>query len=150
VTNFFVDTSALAKRYLKEPGSAWVLSWIEPPAGNITVISQLTLIEMFAVLARSQRTGLLTLAAASALQNDFLVHIEKEYLVIGLDDSVVLSARSLVLKHPLRTLDAIQLASAMQAVLSLGEPITFISGDSNLLNAALAEGFTTDNPYSHP
>ena len=38
---FFVDTSALAKRYLAETGSAWVRSWILPRTGNVTIITRL-------------------------------------------------------------------------------------------------------------
>ncbi len=49
---FFTDTSALAKRYIPEIGSAWVASWIEPVEGNLIIISELAFVEQVAVLAR--------------------------------------------------------------------------------------------------
>jgi hypothetical protein len=50
----------------------------------------------------------------------------------------------------LRTLDAIQLASAIQAMIVLNEQINFISADPNLLVVAAAAGFAIDNPNLHP
>ncbi len=150
MSTFFVDTSALGRRYLAEVGSAWVLGWIEPPAGNITVISELTTIEMLATFARRQRDKVLTPTEAVSLTNDFLLHSEQEYLLVPMEKPIILHARDLVRKYPLRTLDAIQLSCALRAMMILNEPLTFISGDNVLLAAAGTEGFTTDNPYAHP
>ena len=76
--------------------------------------------------------------------------MRREYLVVNIDMSILSSAASLIDRHTLRTLDAIQLACAVDAVKSLREPITFISADNNLLKVATAEGFTVDNPNQHP
>jgi hypothetical protein len=110
LSTFFADTSALAKRSLAKIGSAWVIGWIEPRAGNVIIVAELTTVEMFALMARRQREGALPSSSATILQNDFLVHIETEYLTVPLDRSVLGSARTLTGKHPLRTLDALQLA----------------------------------------
>ena len=67
-----------------------------------------------------------------------------------LDRSIIRQARALVVRYKLRTLDAIQLACAMDAMTNLGETLTFVSGDNDLLTAAVAEGFIFDNPYMHP
>ncbi len=147
---FFVDTSSLAKRYLNETGSRWVLSWIEPPTENIIIVSELTQVEIYSIFARRQREQTLNAANAVILQTDFLFHAQKEYLVVPIDTDILIQARQLLIKHPLRTLDAIQLSCAMQAVALLGSPITFISSDKNLLAAAVAEGFVTDDPNAHP
>jgi hypothetical protein len=53
-------------------------------------------------------------------------------------------------QYTLRTLDAIQLASAIQAVNVLSQSTTFISSDKYLLAAAVSEGFVTDDPNLHP
>jgi hypothetical protein len=63
---------------------------------------------------------------------------------------ILTQAQRLLAQYPLRTLDAIQLASAQHAVTLLGEPITFVAGDKSLLNAAVSEGFATDDPNQHP
>jgi hypothetical protein len=131
-------------------GSAWVLSWTLPQAGHVTVISELTSMEMFSLLARRQREKTLYPANTLTLQNIFMLHAGKEYLVVPIDANILAQARQLVTKHPLRTLDAIQLSCAVHAVNLLGTPMTFISSDKNLLAAAVAEGFQTDDPNVHP
>jgi predicted nucleic acid-binding protein len=121
-----------------------------PSAGHIIVVSDLAPIEMFSTFARLQRSGILSTSDVATLQSSFLLHFEKEYLSIALDVPALVQARRIVGNHPLRTLDAIQLACALSAVALLSEPMTFVSGDNNLLAAAAAEGFATDNPYAHP
>jgi len=66
-----------------------------------------------------------------------------------LEKAILDQARLLITRYPLRSLDAIQLASAIEAANLLREAITFVSGDNNLLNAAASEGFLTDNPNLH-
>jgi predicted nucleic acid-binding protein len=150
LSTYFVDTSSLAKRYIREVGSAWVISWSHPSAGHVIVLAHLTSVEMFSLLARRQREGTLAAATVATLQNQFLLHAEKEYLIYPQDNAVVAHARSLITKYPLRALDAIQLASAREASNALSEPMIFVSADNNLLAAAAGESFTTDNPLAHP
>ena len=150
MTAYFLDTSALAKRYLVETGSGWIKSFFLPTLNQVIVISELTPVEMFSLLARRQREGYISPQDAAALRADFLVHFEKQYLVVNLESHVLLQARSLVTNHKLRTLDAIQLASAIHATNILGEPLIFLSGDVDLLTAASNENFVVDNPNAHP
>lgn len=150
MSNFFVDTSALGRRYLSEVGSAWVRSWITPASKNVILVSDLTSIEMFSVLARRQREKFISELDTEAARNEVLLHIEKEYLSVRLESDVLIQARELVGKHALRTLDAIQLSCALKATNVLGEAMVFVSADKNLLVAAAAEGFATDNPNLHP
>jgi uncharacterized protein len=150
LSNYFVDSSAIAKRYLAEAGSTWVISWIEPSAGNVVIISELALAEMRSLLARRHRDGSITPSAASALRSDFLIHYRDDYPVVPVDTPIIQVAGDLLNRHKLRTLDAIQLASALHVVQILDEPMTFISADANLLMAAKSEGYDTDDPNAHP
>lgn len=147
---YFVDTSTLVKRYVNESGSAWVVSWIAVEVGNVIVISELTIVEVFSVLARRVREGSLMPAAAHVLQSNFLLHVEKEYVVIALDSALLLHARELVTQYPLRTLDSIQLASVHRATSLFDTQLVVVSADSNLLVVTTAEGYTVDNPNLHP
>lgn len=146
MSSFYVDTSALAKRYITEKGSAWVRSWTNSTSGNVIIISDLTPVEGFSIFARLRRAGVISAARHARLQAVFSWHVENEYLVTSLDASVMRQAQRFVNQHPLRTLDAIQLASAQYAVSILDEPIRFVSGDTALLTAAASEGFITDDP----
>jgi predicted nucleic acid-binding protein len=150
LSDFFVDTSALAKRYIPETGSAWLTGWVEPIAGNVVIISAVTIVEMISLMVRREHEGNISTSARIKIQNDFLLHVEREYLVIELDKDLLTSARSVVVNHQLRTLDALQLASAVVAEKSLGIKITLVSADQKLLPAAVAEGFMVDDPEQHP
>lgn len=150
MTTFYQDTSAVVKRYLAEVGSTWIRSLAAPMSSNTIIICDLTAVEFFSTLARRQREGTLTAVNALVLQNSFLQHSESDYLSVPLEKVILDQARLLITRYPLRSLDAIQLAGAIEAVNLLNEPITFVSGDNNLLNAAASEGFLTDNPNLHP
>ena len=101
-------------------------------------------------MARRVREGSLTSSVETVLTKAFLWNVEHEYLAVPIDTPVLDMARTLVRDHALRTLDGIQLACASRAAKLLHEPMIFVSGDSKLLNAAVAEGFQTDNPNSYP
>jgi predicted nucleic acid-binding protein len=148
VSQYFVDTSALAKRYLIESGSKWVISWIERSANNTIVISELTLVEMRSVFSKRLRGNFLSSANAAKLQTDFFAHVQRQYILVAIRSRILTKAGTLVDRYGLRTLDALQLASAIEASPAVVKrPIIFISGDNNLL--AAAEGFTVDNPNNH-
>ena len=147
---FFVDTSALAKRYVAEVGSTWVRQQVRPSAQNRIVVADLLRVEMLALFARHRRLNTIPANTVSSIRNTFLKHYRTQYWVIQIDRSILLTAGRLVDKHPLRTLDAVQLACALRAVGTLPQAITFVSADNNLLTAATTEGFATDNPINHP
>lgn len=150
MTTFFVDASALGRRYLSEIGTAWVLSWITESSGNVIIVSDIAAVEMFTTIARLQRSGAISATNAQLLQASVMTDMAREYLSVPIDSDTLAMARTLTNRHLLRTLDAIQLACATIASTTLGETLIFISGDNRLLLAAAAEGFATDNPYLHP
>ena len=116
MTSFFVDTSALAKRYVVEIGSAWVRSWIDPRAGNVVLISALATVEMLSLLERRKREGTMAAQAVALLESDFQSHVDFQYLVNPVDAAVLDQARQLIRNHQLRTLDAVQLVASRQVV----------------------------------
>jgi predicted nucleic acid-binding protein len=150
MTTYFMDSSAISKGYVAEVGSTWIMSLIEPTAGHVIVLSQLAIVEVGSVVARKQRLGLISAVDAAQARTNFLLDVKEEYITVALDDPVLQRAGDLINKHPLRSLDALQLACAMEATLVLSEPHIFVCSDNNLLTAAVAEGFTTDNPLAHP
>src|SRR5688500_17589268 len=101
MTAFYIDTSAIIKRYVSEVGTAWITALAPPSAGNIIIIARLTTVEGCSVLARLQRLKHLSTTDGSRLRNDFLVHADKEYLTVVIDDSVLKRACNLVTKYPL-------------------------------------------------
>ena len=81
-------------------------------------------------------------------------HALREYVVIGLTPQVVRRAEDLLAGHPLRTYDAVQLASALESntplVIAGLSPLIFVSAATRLLVAAATEGLMTKDPNAHP
>jgi len=73
-----------------------------------------------------------------------------QYRRLILKSRVVARAKILLDIHPLRTLDAIQLASALEIQTALSQAnvgrLIFVGSDSRLIAAAIAEGLTVINP----
>ncbi|MBL8156050.1 MAG: type II toxin-antitoxin system VapC family toxin [Anaerolineae bacterium] len=149
MAHFYLDTSALAKRYLVETGSAWVREITESASGNTIVVCDLTTVEFSSLLARRQREGEITPINATILQTRFLADMEREYLSLSIEAKIIERACRLVAEYPLRTLDAIQLASALEVAQFLDDSICFVAADVRLLNAAQSSGMLIENPYSH-
>lgn len=150
MTTYYVDTSALAKRYIIETGTNWIRGLLTPSSGHVIVDSDFTPIEIFSLLSRILREKKMSLPDITNLRQSFLAHHQVDYLSVPIEQSTLVQARNLVTKYPLRPPDAIQLACALDAAKTLGVPITFLCADNDLLSAAVAEGFSVDNPNLHP
>lgn len=150
---YFLDSSALVKRYVEEPGSSWVRYLAAPPGRNRLIIARATYVEVLSALARRQREGSLATDVKQTVAA-FRYDLDVEYQVTELDRSLAELAGDLVTRHPLRAYDAMQLASALRLQASLlptGAPgLTFISADERLLSVAVVEGLPVDNPIRHP
>jgi hypothetical protein len=55
VSAFYLDASALVKRYLAEIGSAWIVKLSDPSAGHPITIAEITQVEVAAALAGRHR-----------------------------------------------------------------------------------------------
>lgn len=151
---YYLDTSAIAKRYVPEIGSAWVRNLCSV---ETVVLSSLVIVEFATMLARRVREGSISASERDAIQDMFDEDLVS-YLLVDIDRTVLDTASSLAQSAPanipLRALDAIHtgtmrgVANSMQARGS-SEPV-FVSADTRLLAAAQWAGFTTDNPESHP
>lgn len=105
----------------------------------VCAVSGLTAVEVVSALARRHREG-----SISARTLDHLVATVGEELesvvVVELSDNVLRRARSLLLRHPLRSGDAIQLASCVDLRDRLEQPVAFLAFDQRLNEAAVREG----------
>jgi len=152
--HYFLDSSALIKRYITEQGTGWVRSLTPPSVGNTIIIAQVTQVEIPSGVFRRRREGLVPPRTARTIRLLLHRHVKREYMVVELTTPIIEEAEDLLDKHPLRAYDAIQLASALVANARLTDaalaPLVFVSADVRLLAAATAEGFTVDDPNVHP
>ncbi len=153
MTTYYLDTSALSKRYVQETGTSWIRSLVAPSAGHILLTARITMVEIYSALARRRREGSVPVTDCDIASQAFTTHSATEYEFVELDLGVVTLARDLLEHHPLRAYDAVQLASALIAnqVLQAASlaPLVFLSADDRLNEAAAAEGLTVDNPNTH-
>jgi predicted nucleic acid-binding protein len=155
VNAYFLDTSALVKRYVREIGSDWILSITDPATDNDLAISQITWVEVHSAFARRLRDGSLSAQRFDLIAQKVREDFENEYRVIDVDQTLIETATELVIQHPLRAYDSVQLASALrfQSTTLVSVPETrliFVSADNRLLDIAQSEGIAFDNPNNYP
>ena len=67
MATYFLDTSAIVKRYILEQGQAWILSICDPAQGHDLYISQATLVEVVATICRRAREQSISLTERDRL-----------------------------------------------------------------------------------
>ena len=150
----FVDTSALAKRYVVEAGTACMRSFADPTSGNLLYVLNLSLVELTSAVTRRSRAGAVSGTDAALILAQAGRDFQTEYAVVRLNDRDVAGAAGLASAHALRAYDAIQLGTALELNSSrifVGlPPILFISADQELNAAASAEGLNVEDPNRYP
>jgi uncharacterized protein len=154
MADYFLDSSALVKRYVREIGSAWVSSLFDPSANNEVFVAAITSVEIIAAVSRRARAGTITAADAALTCNLFRADWICDYQVIETNEPLLQQAMALAETYGLRGYDAVQLAAGYQVNrLCVGSglsPIVFGSADNDLNAAALREGLVVENPNLHP
>lgn len=107
---YFVDSSALVKRYISETGSTWVLSLFDPALNNDILIAAITGVEIVAAITRRARSGSISAANAMVACNQFRSDLQSEYQVVEITERIINSAMALAETQGLRGYDAVQLA----------------------------------------
>ena len=57
MTRYYLDTSALVKRYMDEVGSNWVRALTAPDQNVLLFVSRMTIVEVISAFARRLRDG---------------------------------------------------------------------------------------------
>lgn len=154
MTDYYLDASALVKRYAQEPGSDWILRITDPSSDNSILLAEITLAEVAAALAAKYRApqGINQVERDRALSR-FIQECDEHYLLVQVDRTVIDLAVALTQDHRLRGYDAVQLAAALvtdaELVAQQHLPLVFVAGDEDLLSAAKSEGLSTEDPISH-
>lgn len=137
MTRYF-DASALVKRYVRETGSITVRRLL---ASGIAASSRLSEVEVSSGIIRRAREGAFTIqqrdGMLAALQRDV-----PALAMVEMTPEITADARTLLMRHPLRAGDAVQLASCLYLQQQLAHPVPFVAFDGRLVQAARAEGLT--------
>jgi len=147
---YFLDSSALVKRYIREIGTDWVSSLFSPDLGHDCFVAAIAGVEIIAAITRRARSGSIKTADAALACDQFKQDFQSTYQIIEITEEIISLGMSLAEAKGLRGYDAVQLAAGC-AVNDLCRssglpPLIFVSADNELNAAASSEGLIVENP----
>ncbi len=148
--SYFLDTSAIVKRYFPEQGHTWVVTLCGLEQAHFLYIAQATLVEVVATICRKAREQNIADEERNALIKRFRQDSQDAYIIWPVTTAIYTTAGDLCRSHKLRAYDAVQLACVLElrsetVVSKVASPV-FVCADNNLLNIAIAKGLSTENP----
>lgn len=141
---YFLDTSALVKCYIEEPGSAKIQECID--RAKVIAVSRLAYPETLSALIR-RRSSL-----RNCSDNQFTRLVESfrrdwnHFTVLGMNDETLHHIDRIIEAHRLRGADSIHLSTALSFQKVTKTPLLFVASDIELLRAATAERLMTLDP----
>ena len=148
--NYFLDTSALAKRYHQEIGSEYIDHILEQ-AGSRSLMSHISIVELESVLAIKTRTRGIDEQALHIARRRFRADIARHLLLVAppVHTRHFHSAQQLLRRYGvaegLRTLDALQLAIALD-LRQVGQVDVLVAADQRLCRVSAMAGCSAVNP----
>lgn len=149
--HFYLDASALAKRYAPEPGTPVIKHLFARLTPTRMIVLHIGVAEVVSILVRKRNGGKLSFATFA---QSFL-KLQREIINQPLlrqpdaDAALVMAAMSVITKHSINATDAMLLRSALDVAANLrarGDDLVLVAADHRLLRAAQIEGLLTLNP----
>ena len=143
----FLDTSALAKRYVQEPGSE-ELEHLFFNVATEMIVSTLSRPECSSAIGRKVRDRELLKESAIHALREFEHDWKNLFIKIPLTEKIALSASKLTIQYYLKSADAVHLETAVMVDAEL-----FVASDQQLISVAEKVGLNpydpTQGPYSY-
>jgi predicted nucleic acid-binding protein len=146
---FYLDTSALVKLYVREPGTDKMLHLASREHNHRLAILIIAEVEFRSAVRRRKRSADLESSTANELIRRFENHLETRFLRQALSKPVLDTAKALIHDYALRAYDAVQLVGCL--VLRMAEPTAepaFVCSDRELLETAILLKLSTLDPPS--
>ncbi len=135
MATYFLDTSALVKRYILEQGQAWIISICDPAQEHDLYISQTARVEIVSALCRRTRERSITVDERDQLIKKFREDSLKDYNTWPVTSEVYDAAG--------------ELCRTFAQENNAPEPV-LVCADINLINIAHSEGLSIENPNNYP
>lgn len=143
---YYLETSALVKLYVLEPGTDRLLRLTKLPESRLAVLA-ISFVETRSAIRRRERAKDLDSKSAALILDRLQQHAETRFLRQPVTDAVLDIALEMIDRYALRAYDAIQLAGCLALKTTVGtEPLTFVCSDQELLAAARSELFAVLDP----
>jgi uncharacterized protein len=149
LADYFLDTSAVVKRYVQETGTAWMRTLAASATGHFIYLARITEVEVTSALARRRGQPGLSVAQARTALGLFRQDFAQDYRIAEITVPLLQRAALLADTHTLRGYDAVQLAAALEVRWQI-PLLILISADADLNAAAIAEGLPVEDPNTHP
>ena len=146
---YYLDTSAVMKRYKSEIGSNVVEELFMGLTGSeFLITSQLTVLEANSVAARHLEGPAIMRREYRTMRERFIRDMrDYQVTIIPVQSELVAEAANTVFDYPLRTLDALHFTSAVMVVRELrGQDIYMVSADREIIAACEAYRILTLDP----
>ncbi|MBM4035193.1 MAG: type II toxin-antitoxin system VapC family toxin [Planctomycetes bacterium] len=132
----FLDSSALAKRYVREVGTDRVVALCTE--ADEVIVSVIALPEVVSTLNRLRREGRLTESEYATMKQEVVDDLT-EAITMDVSPSIVEKALVRLERSPLRASDALHIASAQEA-----GPDLFLTGDRRQRGGASDAGLRVE------
>ena len=151
--SFYLDASALAKRYVPEKGSPQVHALLDTVPGNRLYLLNVGAGEVVSILVRKRNAGTIS----AAYFDEALVDFQSEILRAAdirkqpVTNRLAQSSLPFIVAHSINSSDAVTLRSALVLARRLRDArddLVLVASDQRLIRAAQAEGLSTFDPES--
>jgi predicted nucleic acid-binding protein len=151
--SFYLDASALAKRYIPERWSAPVDAILDTVPASRNYVLNIGIGEVMSILVRKRNAGAISIAefARAAASFDAEIVQTKGITKVSVTSRIVTTSLPLIVAHSINSTDALILKSAVAIARKLRrtvDDLVLVASDQRLLRAAQAEGLVTFNPES--
>ena len=143
---YFLETSALVKLYVQEPGSDRLLSLVSVQPANRFAVLTISAVELRSAIRRRQREGDIDADAADEIVESVQGHMETRFIRQAINDNVIDTALEMIDRYALRAYDAVQLAGCLVVCAINAEAFTFVCSDRRLVDAARSEKLKVLDP----
>jgi len=144
---YYLETSALVKLYVLEPGTDRLLQLASNLSENRFAVLAISPVEVRSAIRRRERAGDIDSKTAGLILDRLRQHLEARFLRQALNDTVLDGALEIIDRYALRAYDAIQLAGCLALKTAAGTDLpTFVCSDRQLLEAARSELLSVFDP----
>lgn len=148
---YYLETSALVKLYVMEPGSDRLLRLVNEAPGHVFAVLTLAAVEVRSAIRRRERAGDIHPETAGLILDRLGQHLQAVLLQQAVNDAVLDAAAEMIDRYALRAYDAFQLAGCLALKVKAGpEALTFVCSDQELLEAARSELLPVFDPVAGP
>lgn len=140
---YYLDSSALVKRYAAESGSESIAALVEGDA--MIAVSWLALPETLAAVTRRGKGGSISTEDLKSIRNQLHRDLQR-FMIVEVSGAPVDGIEALIDRHALRGANSIHLSTALWLKKATKSPVIFVASDHELLAAAHAERLKILNP----